>query len=479
MFLRTARVSVAFIALALFTACTQQGCGARHALPIPDDARVRVDVPHLAALLDALAVRGRAWLPARAVEALAQLGPGQRSAAGIAEDARAVLAVREGGDVVLAVDAEDEARVRSTLDVLATKLELTVTTTPDGVRALSDATGRARALIVVEAHRALAWLDPSDLPAARALLVSWAHLETPVSPSANHDGALARLHVDGAWASRHLEQRAAPVQSADLALRADAQALTIEGELALDADTRALAASLTTPATAEPIACALERGAALVLRVPPLDAESATAVDGVAGTDVARAASARLTGSVTLAFYPPVEGTAARVDDLLSLASVIVVGRPRDAAAERDLLASITSVGGAGTSETVAGHTLRTFAPRGLDAHRQVRAVVEPSLFALAIGTADALPRALQATAASCGDAPLRLAADGAVLGPLLERGAAAFTPLPERARAWLSGGDSPIAWVRDAGRWSLAVRAAAAGAHIEVRIAPPPAARP
>jgi hypothetical protein len=385
-------------------------------LPVVPDAVVDVAFADLDSFGRLLRLASQATvLPAP----LAQLGGPELADAGLAAPV-VVMLRRDRGDVIIASAVGDAARLRAALTLIGSNTGLRVQRRVGAVDAVVDDAGDVAALVRVGEREAFAWWAPEDPWAAAALLEALASGSVATRRVAPLEGVKVTVSalpgVRGA--------------SGSLVVADD----EVAAELAVEVDEEAAGVLRGLDAPAPDLACAVEEGAALAVRVPPIvDVPGGTrGIDSDDGDDadslLARGLAAvpdAFAGRVVVALHPAAADVVADLGDRLTWGAVAVAGRPR-AGRRAELEAALPP---ATSMRAVAGRSVRTTRAPGDRTWHDVVAVADDDVFAVGVGVGDPIDRV--AAGVRCPDGGRRvLTWDGARGRAMLRR----LAPVIERA---------------------------------------------
>lgn len=406
-------------------------------VPLVPDAVVDIAFPDLGTLtLVAQRLAGAGWLP----EGLPLVSQSGLEAAGVG--APVVVAVRASGDIVFAGRLLDPVHFQL---ALAAMLPPTFHSERrfGHVDAVVDAAGTVAALVRAQNGVVVVVIAPVDPWGAATLLEamgsgSWpAHRRSPTAIEVN-TGASLRSHLPG-------------LDALSGTLKIDGPALRLSLQAHSSGGLEELIGSLSSSSPS--FSCAVEQGAALALRLPPV---GVAAVAGLVDADSNPMDS--FEGRVVLALHEVPAGTPLVEGDKATWASIVVAGRPRvgGAAALRQTLAA---VGPAPVWRRVGARQVQDLLVADKP-WRQVSAVVDDDIFALAVGA----PVVVDAVAVGsvCADVPGRvLFVDGARLLRIVSRAAPEVALLRSLG---VDGASMPIVVRALAGVQELEVSALARG---------------
>ncbi len=381
---RTVRWAVRWLLLllSLLGACVAPP--AERGIPLIPDAVVDVAFAELGPFAELVSrLAGAGVLPAET----ALLQHGGLKAGGVA--APIVVTLRESGEVVVASRLVDAARFQAAL----------ASCLPAGVRlerrfghvdAAVDATGSVLALIRADDGLVFIVASPVDGWGAATLIeaLGTGALATPRR-------APTGTQITGGPALGH---EIGGVEGLSGTVDVDGGDLHISLAAHLSGALADLASGLSSSSPA--FSCVVEDGAAIALRLPPLGAQ---ALAGLVDADAGHLDG--FEGRVVLALHEPPPGTPVIATDRATWASIVVAGRPRDGGAA-GLRETLASAGPAAVARTVGARAVQ-------DIHvadkpwRQVSAVVDDDVFALAVGAPVIVDRV--AVGSTCAQAPRRL----------------------------------------------------------------------
>jgi hypothetical protein len=352
-------------------------------VPVVPDGLVEVGFNSVAGLVELVGHAARIGLLPEAARAVTVVGLEE---AGIA--APLIVALRQPpGDVIVSARLRDRTRLVAALSVAVPSAGLRLERRFGVVDAVLDEAGAIRALLRIGDDAVLLAIEPTDAVATAALLDAVA------------TGVLGeRRVVDGPI--RFTVGALPGIRRAHGTVTVAGSRVTLDGVVDVEDFLADVVRGLQSEAP--PFACAVEEGAVIAARLPPV-VGTVAAGGGVVDSLAVDAADA-FTGRVVIALHPVPRGTPVAFDDRATLASLVVAAQPRvggRAALEAALGSTATMA-----SRTVAGRAVRTMAAPGRP-WRDVTAVVDDGRFALGIGVDTPVDRV--AATSSCPPSPTRL----------------------------------------------------------------------
>jgi hypothetical protein len=297
------------------------------------------------------------------------------------------------------------------------------------VDALVDDAGDTRALFRGGNGVVIVVVGPTDALAEASLVEALA------------TGALVGPRLDPkviAWRLQPHGLAASMVGPVEGELHQQGAALSLEARVPLVA-----ASPLTAGALAggqAPSACVVEDGAVVVAHLPAL----AALVDAAGVDDVVGDSADAFAGRLTVALFAASDSVVADPNDLATLGSLVVVGRPRPAGREGLGQSLAEAIAGLPvTTKTVGAHEVQHVSVLGRP-WRDIDAVVADDVFALGVGAPIVIDRI--AAGVPCQPSSRLVAVDGPGLLRLIER-AKPEVQLVRRV-ASLTGAEDPLSIV-------------------------------
>ena len=371
-------------------------------VPVVPDAFVELGFNNLDGFVDIVGRLGAAGLvdidPAR-------VSRSGLEAAGVAGPV--VVAMRTAGGEMITARLLEPTRFQAAVSLALGELGLRLERRVGQVDALLGKDGEVKALVRAGNGVVIIVVGPVDVWAEASLVEAIAtgalaaprrrpqHIELSIVPPA-------------AWSTFVASSIAGTIKTGPDGVRIDATVpLTIEGRPLW----RALSSS--SPESA----CAVEEGAVLSVRLPPLPGLE-DGLDNIGLGDLA--ALDAFAGRLVVGVHPAPAGTPVDRSDPSSLGSLVVTGRP-STAGKAGLQATLDDAfAGAGTLRAVGARQVRTVVNANKP-WRSVAAVLDDDVFALGIGAAVPIDRV--AVGMKCPPAPGRLLSfDGAGVVAMVER---------------------------------------------------------
>ena len=312
-----------------------------------------------------------------------------------------VVAVRRStNDVFVSARVANAAKLNAALAVAVPQAGFRLDRRLGSVDAVVDEQGLTRALLRVDDVDVVVAVSPTDELATAALLESMA------------SGVGGRRRTLPASTELTLGTVGA-LRAAKGTIAVDGDDVVVDGVVVLDHSLDELVGGLR--AATPSVACAVEDGAVIAARLPPLAGRVAGAADVDAlGLDAGDA----FDGRVVVALHAPPAGTPVDLEDRATLASLVVAGRPR--AGARAGLVSSLGVDAPTAKRVVAGRTVYDIVATGRP-WRSLSAVVDDDVFALGVGATAPVDRV--AAGGTCPPSPARLlVVDGRALRALVGR---------------------------------------------------------
>jgi hypothetical protein len=393
-------------------------------VPTVVDAALEVGFADLDGFVDVVGRLGSAGVVAVDAGRLSRSG---LEAAGVS--APVVVAVRPGGGTVITAALVDAAKLQAALALASGPSGLHLERRLGSVDALVDAENNVVALVRGGDGIVVVVLHPAD-PWAEAGLAEALATGTLPGPRRTPAAIDVRAQPPPAWLSA--------VQGPILgALRKDGDAFIVDARVSLLPPGRPVWRALSAAAPSS--ACAVEEGAVLSVRLPPvpgLDDELAGVVGDVANFDA-------FEGRVVFGVHAPAAGTVADRDDLASLGSLVVAATP-SMAGRAALQQTLTEAfAGAGVVRQVGSRAVTTVT-NVKRPWRSLAVVADADVFALGIGSVVPVDRV--AVGMTCPSTPGRLLSmNGPGVVALIERADPGVAVMRRLARATGVAIDDPL----------------------------------
>lgn len=416
-------------------------------VPVPGDAVAELAFPGLDGFVDLVATLAAAGLIPVDHRRLSRSG---LEAAGIAPPLAVVE--RPTGGTWLVAGLADVTRLQGALSLVLPDLGLRSRRLLGLVDALVDDAGDTRALVRGGNGVVIVVVGPTDALAEASLVEALA------------TGALAGPRRDPkviAWRLQPHGLAASMVGVVEGELRQQGGALSLEARVPLVG-----ASPLTAGAFGggqAPSACMVEDGAVVVAHLPAL----AALVDAAGVDDVVGDSADAFVGRLTVGLFATPDSVVADQNDLTTLGSLVVVGRPRPAGREglgRSLTDAVAGL--PVTTKTVGTHEVQHVSVPGRP-WRDIDAVVADDVFALGVGAPIVIDRI--AAGVPCQPSSRLLAVDGQGLLRLIER-AKPEVQLVRRV-ASLTGADDPLSMVSALQRLTIDGEPAGDGSAINLHV--------
>jgi len=371
-------------------------------VPVVPDAFVEVGFNSLDGFVDIVGRLGAAGLvdidPAR-------VSRSGLEAAGIAGPV--VVAVRPAGGEMITARLLEPTRFQAAVSLALGELGLRLERRVGQVDALLGKDGAVVALVRAGNGVVIVVVDPVDV-CAEASLVEAMATGALAAPRRQPKAIDVSVAPPKAWSTMVASPITGVITTGPDGVRVDATVpLTVDG--------RPLWRALSAPSP--DTACAVEEGAVIAVRLPPVPGLE-DGLDDIGLGDFA--ALDAFDGRLVVGVHPAPSGTPVNGDDPSSLGSLVVTGRPSKGGKAGLQQSLDEAFAGAGTMRAVGARQVRTVVNADKP-WRSVATVIDDDVFALGIGAVVPVDRV--AVGMKCPPAPGRLlTVEGAGVVALIER---------------------------------------------------------
>ena len=443
--------------MATFLACEPPPPAVRGVV-VPPDAVWEViggDLGALVGLIDAAGGAGLLPIP-----------PGRLSQSGLeAAGVVSPLAVagRQSGGIVLTAGLVDSVRLETVLASVLPDAGFRRRRLLGQVDALEDSSGAVQALLRAGNGTLIVVLSPGDVLAEAALAEA---LGTGAvdAPRREANGLVWRLRAVGPLAGVVDD-----TMEGEIILRG--RDVVARGKAPLQDTPQAMALTSALLSSSTPMACVADDLAVLALHLPAVaglgnvvDGDDAAVLAGIPGGLDA------FEGRLTVALLPAPPETVPQPDDPATLASLVVIGRPR-AGGAAELRSSVDEAltGGVIEERVVGGRLVRGVGMASVP-WRRVSVLAADDVFALGIGAGVVVVDRIAAGGVICPPAGRLVQAKGPGLVAIIERAAPELRVI-RRLAAW-SGSDDPVGLLAAFERFSLDATPASDGRAVDLQLA-------
>ncbi len=403
-------------AVGLSFGCAPAAPVAAAGIPVVPDAFVEIGFHDLDGFVDIVGRLGRAGLVDIDTSRVSRSG---LEAAGVAGPV--VVSVRDVGGEMITARLADATRFQGAVALASVELGLRLERRVGQVDALVGKDGDVVGLVRAGNGVVIIVVGPVDV-LGEASLVEALATGAVVGPRRLPVSIDLLVAPPKAW-------RALVTSSITGSMTTGADGIHIDAKVPLTVDGRPLWRALSS--SSPDAACAVEEGAVLAVRLPPVpgleEGLDELGLGEIAGLDA-------FDGRLVVGVHPPPAGTPVDSEDPSSLGSLAVTGRPAKGGKAGLQQSLDEAFAGAGTLRTVGARQVRTVVNVGKP-WRSVAAVVDDDVFALGIGAVIPVDRV--AVGVKCPAAPGRLLTmDGQGMVGLVERAEPGLAVMRRFARA-------------------------------------------